>query len=61
MNQLQLKPLAMTVCRECNQRFGAGRHHFAKCTEHKNQSWHAANDRAALAIQISTQAKVGLV
>lgn len=54
----KLQPLATMVCRECNQRFGAGRHHFASCIEHKNQSWHQANDRAALALQISTQNKV---
>lgn len=35
-----------------------GRHHFATCDRHKNESWHAANDRAALALQISTQNKV---
>ena len=57
--KVNLMPLAVTICRQCNGRFGAGRHHFASCAEHKNQSWHQSNDRAALALQVSTQDKVG--
>lgn len=44
-----------TYCSQCGQTFGPGNHGYSHCSEHKNASWHKANDMAALACQIKTQ------